>query len=476
MIGIDHFGASAPGPTIFEHFGFTPGARRRRRPAGRPGRPPRPASRPSTRATSRPAWASASRSGRVRRGRLGGLMRVAFAADHGGAALKDELLARLPADARRAGRADRPGRRRLRSDRRLPGLRRPARAAPSSAASRPRRARLRQRRRRIGRRLQDDRDPGVGLPRHVLGPPGRRARRHERALPRRPDRRPSSWPSRSCGPTSARRSATSRAIAGGSTRSWRSKPPSTDEPPGSRHPPPSEVLDDRTRSGRPLPAGVRLAPAEAEPVDRGRAACPGGVVGRPPVRSRPVAVVERSGRPGRRSPSASAGSTPRTISSSRSRPSKPSARPSARTASRRPWSPGWAAAASPRRCSTRRSGRSRTGSTCTCSIRPIRTPSASIVDDLDPLSTLFIVASKSGTTTEPLAFQADAWARIQAALDARHEHREQPGSLMAAITDPGPSLACDPPPRRPARGLPQPAGHRRPLFGPDLCRPRSRRA
>ena len=24
MIGIDHFGASAPGPTVFEHFGFTP--------------------------------------------------------------------------------------------------------------------------------------------------------------------------------------------------------------------------------------------------------------------------------------------------------------------------------------------------------------------------------------------------------------------------------------------------------------------
>ena len=37
---------------------------------------------------------------------------------------------------------------------------------------------------------------------------------------------------------------------------------------------------------------------------------------------------------------------------------------------------------------------------------------AATVDDLDPLETLFIVASKSGTTTEPLAFLADAWARI----------------------------------------------------------------
>ncbi|HEY7827494.1 MAG TPA: hypothetical protein VIB99_04630, partial [Candidatus Limnocylindrales bacterium] len=67
-----------------------------------------------------------------------------------------------------------------------------------------------------------------------------------------------------------------------------------------------------------------------------------------------------------------------------------------------------------------------------------------IVDGLDPLSTLFIVASKSGTTTEPLAFQADAWARIQAALDVRGERREEPGMLMAAITDPGPSLEAIP--------------------------------
>ena len=67
-----------------------------------------------------------------------------------------------------------------------------------------------------------------------------------------------------------------------------------------------------------------------------------------------------------------------------------------------------------------------------------------VVDDLDPLSTLFIVASKSGTTTEPLAFQADAWARIRAALDARHEHHEGPGTLVAAISDPGKSIAAIP--------------------------------
>ena len=67
-----------------------------------------------------------------------------------------------------------------------------------------------------------------------------------------------------------------------------------------------------------------------------------------------------------------------------------------------------------------------------------------VVDDLDPLATLFVVASKSGTTTEPLAFEADAWARIRAALDARHEHRESPGTLIAAISDPGRSIAAIP--------------------------------
>ena len=41
-----------------------------------------------------------------------------------------------------------------------------------------------------------------------------------------------------------------------------------------------------------------------------------------------------------------------------------------------------------------------------------------VVDDLDPLETLWIVASKSGTTTEPLAFLADAWSRVEAELEA----------------------------------------------------------
>src|SRR5438034_11675481 len=70
---------------------------------------------------------------------------------------------------------------------------------------------------------------------------------------------------------------------------------------------------------------------------------------------------------------------------------------------------------------------------------------AAAVDDLDPLATLFIVASKSGTTTEPLTFQADAWDRIEKALRAHHPpRREHPGELMVAITDRGKSVAAIP--------------------------------
>jgi glucose-6-phosphate isomerase len=70
---------------------------------------------------------------------------------------------------------------------------------------------------------------------------------------------------------------------------------------------------------------------------------------------------------------------------------------------------------------------------------------AATVDDLDPLSTLFVVSTKSGTTVETLAFQADAWARVEAALRARHAPRnEHAGDLMVAITDPGRSLEALP--------------------------------
>ena len=68
---------------------------------------------------------------------------------------------------------------------------------------------------------------------------------------------------------------------------------------------------------------------------------------------------------------------------------------------------------------------------------------AATVDDLDPLATLWIVASKSGTTTEPLAFLADAWARVGAALEGAHSD-QHPGEFVVAITDPERSVAAIP--------------------------------
>jgi transaldolase/glucose-6-phosphate isomerase len=59
------------------------------------------------------------------------------------------------------------------------------------------------------------------------------------------------------------------------------------------------------------------------------------------------------------------------------------------------------------------------------------------LDDLDPLRTLVIIATKSGTTTEPNAFQAYAWDRAEKGLKAvPHNRYEHPGAYFAAITDP----------------------------------------
>ncbi|HEX7949655.1 MAG TPA: hypothetical protein VF494_04845 [Candidatus Limnocylindrales bacterium] len=70
---------------------------------------------------------------------------------------------------------------------------------------------------------------------------------------------------------------------------------------------------------------------------------------------------------------------------------------------------------------------------------------AAVFDDLDPLQTLVLIASKSGTTTEPNAFLAEAWARAHAALDVRRHHTyEQPGGFIAAISDPGRSIDAIP--------------------------------
>ena len=68
---------------------------------------------------------------------------------------------------------------------------------------------------------------------------------------------------------------------------------------------------------------------------------------------------------------------------------------------------------------------------------------AALTDDLPPLATLWIVSTKSGRTAESLAFQADAWERIDAAR-GREAPGDLPGTWMVAITDPGRSLESIP--------------------------------
>ena len=68
-----------------------------------------------------------------------------------------------------------------------------------------------------------------------------------------------------------------------------------------------------------------------------------------------------------------------------------------------------------------------------------------VLDDLDPLRTLVIIASKSGTTVEPNAFLAASWERVEQALDkVRHHVYDKPGAAFVAITDPGKSVEAIP--------------------------------
>ena len=97
IVALDHFGASAPAGTILKELGFTAEAVAERRARG------------SVRRGGFRGRVAGAAGHRTPEGRP--LMRVAFAADHGGAELKAELLA--PARRRRP-RADRPRRRRLR--------------------------------------------------------------------------------------------------------------------------------------------------------------------------------------------------------------------------------------------------------------------------------------------------------------------------------------------------------------------------
>src|ERR1035437_7774093 len=70
---------------------------------------------------------------------------------------------------------------------------------------------------------------------------------------------------------------------------------------------------------------------------------------------------------------------------------------------------------------------------------------AATLVDLNPLTTLFIVSTKSGTTAESLSFQAYQWERTDIALgDAGIGRPAQAGDYMAAITDPDKSLKSIP--------------------------------
>ena len=204
---------------------------------------------------------------------------------------------------------------------------------------------------------------------------------------------------------------------------------------------PDDAISSPTTSlARPRPRRRRRR------LRRRRRAGPDGATGRSgSVRPRRDASGRRRAASRRRSPSASAGSTPRTTSPTRSRPSRASATGSATRASRPRSSAGMGGSSLAPDVLHRTFGTPRATSTCASSTRPTRRPWPRRVDDLDPLATLWIVASKSGTTTEPLAFLADAWARAERALGGHHAPRnEHAGELIVAITDPGRSVEAIP--------------------------------
>ena len=69
---------------------------------------------------------------------------------------------------------------------------------------------------------------------------------------------------------------------------------------------------------------------------------------------------------------------------------------------------------------------------------------AATLDDLDPVRTLFIVSTKSGTTAESLSFQAYQWERIADAQEKAGLLPTEPGNCMIAITDPDKSVRSIP--------------------------------
>ena len=141
-------------------------------------------------------------------------MKVAVAFDHRGVSARGG-----PRGAGRPRRR-RPRHAHRRGSGRLPGQGAAGRRGDSVRRGRARDHRLRLGRGRRDRRLQDDRDPRRDLPRSLQRPPGGRARRHERALPRLRDRRAP----RSRGSSSACSSPRSSTGASATSRASRRSP------------------------------------------------------------------------------------------------------------------------------------------------------------------------------------------------------------------------------------------------------------
>ena len=123
----------------------------------------------------------------------------------------------------------------------------------------------------------------------------------------------------------------------------------------------------------------------------------------------------------------------------------------------------WAARASPRRCCARCSASRLAGRAFTCSTRPIRPPFAR--SRPLPARTLYILASKSGTTIEPNSLAAHFRRVLEERVPRWNDH-------FVAITDEGTALARARAGRAVSRGVHQSLRHRRPLLRAVVLRPR----
>ena len=85
-----------------------------------------------------------------------------------------------------------------------------------------------------------------------------------------------------------------------------------------------------------------------------------------------------------------------------------------------------------------------TGSSCASSTRPTRRPSAATVDDLDPLATLFIVATQVGHDDRAAGLPGRRLGPDRGRAQGPPPHDLSPGDFMIAITDPGRSLDAIP--------------------------------